>query len=124
MYLHHGIMDISKTSKGAFKKLLNLTNRTIAFDNNQLLTPSGTLASVDWEDTEVVKGGFLIIERRAILSDTEINRINELLPEGTLGLVSMHFLREVRGTVLEGRVVSNIFVNKDKRVSFHSKFTG
>ena len=115
-------LNIERISKGAFVNLINLTTRAIIFDNNTKLKPSGTLASIKWVDEETVVGGLLLLKRDSVLSEEHILDLDALLGDDMLGIVSMHFVRQARGTILEGRVVSNIFVTQGSGISHNSKF--
>ncbi len=120
-----GEMNVDQLSGGYFQKMLNLTTREINFDNGVVLLPSNFTASIKWHDDEVVKKGFLFIHRVPVLSEYEIKKLDELLGDDTLGIVSIPVIKAAEGTILEGRVAANIFTQRGgkERISFSTKFT-
>jgi len=116
------LMNIETLSKGAFKKMINLTSKKIYFDNGKNIKPCGVRASVNWTDEENVNNGFLMLKRITTLDPTHLQKISDILGNDTLGLVSIHFVKAVRGTKLEGKVASNIFVASGMSLSHSTKF--
>lgn len=99
---------------GRFSRVLNLTTEDITFEDGTVLPTCGKLAQVVWQDGYTEMGEIHFVHRTALLVESMIARLDKLLADDTLGLVTLPVAQTTRGTCLEGRVASPIMARKGR----------